>query len=134
MFKMKKLAAIAAAAVMAVSAMAVSASAETVYTEYVSTPYGTYRGALTIENYTNRKQVDAVTMVANGSFSSVGVVLFIFDGKTGQQLYYDDQTNDNASFASVSAYSGNLEPVSAQSHHIATAGGMTWSRMLTLRG
>ncbi len=134
MFKMKKLAAVAAAAVMAVSAMAVSASAQTVYTEYVNTTCGTYRGGLTVENYTNRKQVDAVTMVANGSFSTVGAVLFIFDGKTGQQIYYNDQTNDNASFASVSAYSGNLDTVSTQSHHITTCGSSTWSRMLTLRG
>ncbi len=134
MFKMKKLAAVAAAAIMAVSAMAVSASAQTVYTEYVNTSCGTYRGGLTINNYSNYKQVDAVTMVANGSFSTVGAVLFIFDGSTGQQLYYNDQTNNNASFASVSASSGNLDPVSTQSHHIATCGSSTWSRMLTLRG
>lgn len=134
MIKMKKLAAIAAATVMAVSAMAVSASAQTVYTEYVSTTCGTYRGGLTINNYSDHKQVDAVTMVANGSFSSVGVVLFIFDGSTGQQIYYDDQTNYDAGLAGTGAVSGNLATVSTQSHHIATCGSSTWSRMLTLRG
>lgn len=135
MFKMKKLAAVAAAAVMAASAMASSASAVTVETGNINEASGTYCGKLTIENYSNRKQVDAITRTVYGSFSTLGAVLIIFDGTTGQQLYYDDQTNDNyPSFASASAYSGNLATVSADSHHIATSGSQVWSTMLSLRG
>lgn len=131
MFKMKKLAAVAAAAVMAVSAMAISASAQTVYTDYVPTSYGTFRGALTINGSSGNFKVVGETIMVNGSAPQLGVVLFAFNSR-GQQIYYDDPINYNASYCVAGTNIYDQQSIGAQSHSIVSDGVTTWSRMLTL--
>ncbi len=131
MFKFKKLAAVAAAAVMAVSAMAINASAQTIYTNYVPTSCGTYRGALTINGGSGNFSVIADTIMVNGTAPEVAVVLFAFNGY-GQQIYYADPVNYNASYCPAGTNIYGEDTVSAQSHHIVSDGVTTWSRMLSL--
>ncbi len=131
MFKFKKLAAVAAAAVMAVSAMAINASAQTTYTGDIPTPCGTYKGALSINGGSGNFRVVADTIMVNGTAPEVAVVLFAFNSR-GQQIYYDDPVNYNASYCAASTNIYNQKTVSAQSHHIVSNGTTTWSEMLTL--
>lgn len=134
MFKMKKLAAVAAAAVMAVSAMAISVSAETAYSEIKPTPYGNFRGMLTIATVPlgTAKGVTSDTVLL-GDYNAPEVVaeLTIRRYNTGSIWYENARSTYNSAYASLSVQANSPEAnqslITAESaHKVGNGNGYFW--------
>ncbi len=141
MFKMKKLAAVAAAAVMAVSTMAVSVSAESINTDPPAySPYGYFRGILTIAPapFSGARKVTADTVLL-GSSNAPEVVADLTIRPQGSPIvwFHDANTTHNSAYAAVSATanssSANDQPITATGlYRVGNGVGQYWDTQLIL--
>ncbi len=144
MFKMKKLAAVAAAAVMAVSAMAVSVSAASISTDPPAySPYGYFRGMLTIAPVplgTAKGVTSDTVLLGSSNAPEVVAELTIRRSNTGSIWYEDARSTYNSAYASLSVQANSPEanqtPITAESaHKVGNGNGYFWeTNELTLRG
>lgn len=113
MFKMKKLAAIAAAAVMAVSAMAVSVNAATGVTNedrLYTTSYGIFTGGSYIGIYADAgvKTCSASSFTQNVNAAYITAGFHALDSKN-TNIPYRQNTNTNNSYSSIGISTYNLD-------------------------
>lgn len=105
MFKMKKIAAIAAAAVMAVSTMAVSASADVRRTANGVSPYGNFTGSTMINSESGRTVVVENTMPSLAIVPEIGINVVIRMEETGEIVYANNPFNYNNWYVGLRARS-----------------------------
>lgn len=136
MFKMKKLAAIAAAAVMAVSAMALSASALNITQNYTGehTPFtgGLY---INVRQEIGIKQCSADTYTQNIIVPSITAELTGYDSK-GNRIPPQSTTNPNNMYASagVSTRDLTLGINATTTHKIVDFDGAQWTYHINRAG
>lgn len=137
MFKMKKLAAVAAAAVMAVSAMALSTNAVNISKNFSDGRHTPFTGGLyiNVRSEFGIKQCSADTYTQNIYLPSITAELEGYD-TNGNRIPKQSTTNNNSFYASAGVSTHNLSlGVSAHStHKIVDFDGNTWTEYLNAAG
>lgn len=105
MFKMKKLAAVAAATVMAVSTMAIGASADVRRTADGVSPYGNFTGSTMISGTSDRTVVVENRMPSLTIVPEIGVNVVIRMEDTGEIVYANSPFNYNNWYVGLRAHS-----------------------------
>ena len=141
MSKFKKFVAFAAATAM-VASMAMNVGAVSVSSSPTYSPYGYFKGMLTISTSStgSSKMINSDTiLLGDDNAPEIGADLVLKQPSTGEILFADSRTNYNAQYVNCYAISANEEVaksiVTANSiHRVGNGNGANWVCNLTLTG